>query len=287
MAEYMEYEWRAQSIAFDPPLTGKYNSYNDNHRKQTKALKELISDSIEPEIKDEPPPTEEELLRFLYARKFDVEQSYRLLLSYKRHRNKNPHIFNDLKVSSLDIRALLQDGLPGVLPSRDRKGRRILLLNSANWDRSVPLVSIYRALLVTLEYLTTSKGSIENLANGFVVIVDWTEFPFSRSSQLTPSILRLMIEGLQDCFPAKFKGVHFVNQPWYVEAALLVIRRFLREDTAERIFVHGNNLSTLHEHVAQDVLPAELGGEQPSYDPKPWLAEITSQKSSQEVVNGT
>lgn len=83
-----------------------------------------------------------------------------------------------------------------------------------------------------------------------------------------------MIEGLQDCFPARFKGIHFIEQPWYIETALTVIKPFLKDKTKQRIYVHGNNLSTLHDYVTKDILPAELGGEQPSYNPEVWLKTL-------------
>lgn len=286
MAEYMEYEWRAQNIA-SSNFPWKFDRYQDRTISKNH-LRDLISKSSEIEFRGEPPPEDDELIRFLYARRFDPEQTYQLMLAYRRHRHQNSRLLGNLSASAPDVLALLSSGLPAVLPSRDRRGRKIIVLSSDKWDSLWPLASVYRALLTTLEYLTAAdSGKMENLANGFIVIVDWTEFPFSRSSQLTPSALRLFIEGLQDCFPARFKGVHFVNQPWYVEAALMVIRRFLRDDTADKIHVHGNNLSTLHEHVHQDVLPAELGGERPSYDPKPWLTEITSYFRTHNKTYGT
>lgn len=75
----------------------------------------------------------------------------------------------------------------------------------------------------------------------------------------------------QECFPVRFKAVHFIGQPWYVEAALAVIRPFLKEKTRARIKLHGGNLSTLHECVPRDILPAELGGEGPSFNPLNWV----------------
>lgn len=140
-----------------------------------------------------------------------------------------------------------------------------------NWDCSYNLLSIYRALVFTLEYLIED---ITNQANGFVIIVDWTEFSFRQTLNLKPGTLKTMIDGFQDCFPARFKGVHFIGQPWYVEAALAVIKPFLKEKTKDRIFVHGNNLSTLHDCIAKDILPTEMGGEQPSYNPEVWLKKV-------------
>jgi hypothetical protein len=33
--------------------------------------------------------------------------------------------------------------------------------------------------------------------NGFILIIDWSNFTFKQASRLTPSMLRLAIEGLQ------------------------------------------------------------------------------------------
>jgi hypothetical protein len=38
--------------------------------------------------------------------------------------------------------------------------------------------------------------------------------------------------------------------------------------------LHGNNLSTLHDSLPLDILPAELGGEGPSYNSERWLNEF-------------
>lgn len=67
------------------------------------------------------------------------------------------------------------------------------------------------------------------------MLIDWSEFTFKQSTNLNPKILKLMIEGLQDCFPAKFKGIHFINQPWYIETMLKMIRPFLKEKTKDKV----------------------------------------------------
>lgn len=41
-----------------------------------------------------------------------------------------------------------------------------------------------------------------------------------------------------------------------------------------KIYLHGNNLSTLHEHLPTDILPAELGGTGPAFNPGLWAEPV-------------
>ena len=97
--------------------------------------------------------------------------------------------------SSNISKAALLDGFPGVLPNKDNFGRQILVLFTANWDnRTYGLTSIYRALLLTLEKLVEDE---EAQINGFVIVLDWSQFTFKQSTWIQPKTLKLMIEGLQ------------------------------------------------------------------------------------------
>lgn len=281
MAEYMEYDWRAQSTS------SSYLSYNekflkdlhDGGPKTEKALNDSLNALRRLAVNDlstdvhlrsaAASESDESLKRFVRARKFDVEKTWKLLTSYERHKE----VLNEMpSVSDEDIRSAFLDGLPGVLTDRDRRGRKVIILNAFAWDGSrYSIMAVYKALLITLEKLSYDE---QNQINGFVLIIDWTGFPLRLSTQLGPRILRLMAEGLHDCFPARFKGIHFINRPWFVEAALLSLRGILSEKARRRLYQHGNNLSLLHEHMPRDILPTELGGEQGSYNPAVWIKEV-------------
>ena len=56
------------------------------------------------------------------------------------------------------------------------------------------LVDILRAILLSLEAMIEDP---ELQVNGFVLIIDWSNFTFKQASKLTPGMLRLAIEGLQ------------------------------------------------------------------------------------------
>jgi len=55
-------------------------------------------------------------------------------------------------------------------------------------------------------------------------------------------VLKIMIEGLQDCFPARIKGVHFIGQPWYVEAFLTVVKPFLKDKSKNKVSAYIDQL---------------------------------------------
>ncbi|KAK3088715.1 hypothetical protein FSP39_022936 [Pinctada imbricata] len=253
---------------------------------QKKALKELgeiterrsdCIDSVREQIETRPDVTflrtdDKFVLRFLRARKFDSFEAFKLLARYFEYRQDNPNLFKQFNAAETGIKDALKDGLPGVLPHLDHYGRRILVLYSANWDNArYGLASIYRAILLTLEKLIDED---ECQINGFVIIVDWSQFTFKQSTWLSPSVLKLMIEGLQDCFPARFGAIHFVNQPWYIEAIFKIIKPFLKEKSKDRIHMHGINVGTLHFHIHKEILPTELGGTLPPYNNLQWAEQL-------------
>lgn len=265
-------------------LTGKTSLNLNEPRDRSRALIELkdrIGASMNFAFKDKSCLNDDEFLfRFLFAKKLNVDEAFQLLINYHNYRQKNPDLFNEMSIMTEAVQLSLKEGFPGVLDERDRRGRKVLIYFASNWNyQQYSLLSVYKATLLTLEKLLEDK---QNQANGFVVIVDWTNFTFRQSSQLNPKVLKLMIEGLDDCYPARFKAIHFVGQSWFVEAAMMLIKSTLKEKTRKKIHMHGTNLSTLHERVAKDILPPELAGDGATINNENWyntLVEATRDSS--------
>uniref|UniRef100_A0A8C9FVH3 Clavesin-2 n=1 Tax=Pavo cristatus TaxID=9049 RepID=A0A8C9FVH3_PAVCR len=93
-------------------------------------------------------------------------------------------------------------------------------------------------------------------------------------AELTHVASIIFFSHVQDSFPARFGGIHFVNQPWYIHALYTVIRPFLKEKTRKRIFLHGNNLNSLHQLIHPEILPSEFGGMLPPYDMGTWARTL-------------
>lgn len=271
MNEYAEYDWRLRHMQDEHLCDVSRKRLSDGDRQRAlDGLKEAVDSSLNLALRDKSRCQDDNFLRrFLYARKHDVQQSFELLVRYHQYRREHPDLWAGADGGVLRA---LADGLPGVLAERDRRGRCVLIMFASNWTpHACPLQSVYRALLLTLE---RTLHDVQNQINGYVIIVDWTEFTFKQSCSLQAKVLKLMIDCLQDCLPVRFKSIHFIGQPWYVETALAVIKPYLKAKTRERIVLHGNNLSTLHDSLPLDILPAELGGEGPSYNSERWLQEF-------------
>ncbi|MGH0155746.1 UNVERIFIED_CONTAM: hypothetical protein FKN15_030143 [Acipenser sinensis] len=277
------------------------------------------------------------ILRFLRARKFNHFEAFRLLAQYFEYRQQNLDMFKNFKATDLGIKQALKDGFPGVLSNLDHYGRKILVLFAANWDQSrYTFVDILRAILLSLEAMIEDP---ELQVNGFVLIIDWSNFTFKQASKLTPSMLRLAIEGLQ-------KTIKNTLNLWPLKSILLSLRPCIDDENGPvpshdlsgraealllytfvdilraillsleamiedpelqvngfvliidwsnftfkqaskltpsmlrlaieglQIFMHGNNLNSLHQLIHPEILPSEFGGMLPPYDMGTWARTL-------------
>ncbi|XP_005381616.1 PREDICTED: retinaldehyde-binding protein 1 isoform X2 [Chinchilla lanigera] len=150
-------------------------------------------------------------LRFIRARKFDVGRAYELLKGYVHFRLQYPELFDSVSLEA--VRCTIEAGYPGVLSSRDKYGRVVMLFKIENWQ----------------------------------------------SDEITFD---------EDSFPARFKAVHFIHQPWYFTTTYNMVKPFLKSKLLQRVFVHGDDLSGFFQEIDKNILPADFGGTLPPYDGK-------------------
>ncbi|XP_002160878.1 clavesin-1 [Hydra vulgaris] len=221
---------------------------------------------------------DEFIIRFLRSRKYDKDKAFQLLVNYNQFRRKHFIFFKTLNISCL--RPVFEDGLPTVSPLRDHLGRSLIFLFAGNWNSVLyTFDDILRALFVTMEYLIESERT---QLFGVVLVVDFTGWKFADAQKLNKQHLIDAIKMFQDCFPARFKAIHFINQPWYVRVMLTLIKSTLKEKTISRIYFHGKNLFELQNYIKADALPRELGGDLLITD-KSWLYKALLEK---EVFKG-
>ena len=92
------------------------------------------------------------LLRFLRARKFDIERAFQLYLNYHKYRKKHAHMLENFNAES--VKDLLKCGLFKVLDNRLNDGTKVLCIYPARYDIDVvPVTTVFKCLLLILDRL--------------------------------------------------------------------------------------------------------------------------------------
>lgn len=195
------------------------------------------------------------LLMFLRARKFDENKALQLYVGYLKFRHKHSQWL------SKSVEHVYESGVVKVLNSRALDGSKVICIYPGNWDTSsVPFLDNFHATFLVMDKLIQDE---ETQVHGFSILYDFTNSSFmsmlrvAQSEQITNGVL---INLLQDAFPARFKGVHLIHHPWYVSVVLSVIKPFMKEKLWDRIHSHGEDFSSLHQYICPLGLPEDLGG---------------------------
>lgn len=96
--------------------------------------------------------------------------------------------------------------------------------------------------------------------SGISLIIDFKGLSFAHLRTLTLKEIRRVVNGLQDGFPTKISGVHFVNYPTIFWSTFYLAQKFMKEKLRKRIHFH-STMETLHEFYDVNILPKTLDGE--------------------------
>ena len=198
------------------------------------------------------------LLRFLRSRKFDQERSLQLYINYYRYRHKHRALLENSSPDDERYRHIVESGVFAVLPGPLKDGSSGVCIFPSRWDpATMEPFDCGKIFYFIIDKLMESE---EAQVHG-VSILDNAEhsslqklYHFMRSE-----VWRFGID-LQDAFPARFKGLHFINQPWYVSLVMGVVRPLLKQKHRDRFHTHGTDMGNFYRYVDPENLFADFGG---------------------------
>ena len=148
-------------------------------------LKSWQADPGDPDEKDLTLPLnkiEEDsfLLRFLRARKFDIERSTKLFVNYFKYRSKYSSVLGE--VSARAAEQTLKANIVSVLPHRSEDGCKIIVAKFGMFDLDEhPIESMLKMMLVILDQLIEDE---DTQVHGIVVCEDLGELSFYKMISL-------------------------------------------------------------------------------------------------------
>ncbi|KAL1430463.1 hypothetical protein MTO96_014908 [Rhipicephalus appendiculatus] len=213
------------------------------------------------------------LLKFLRARKYDTQATFKNVKKYFKVRTDHPDMFKDLTPSSVPFDTVCRKHrLVTVSRHRDPAGRIAVLLRAGAWNADIcSLNDFIRVCLVLLEHYLLLE---ETQVRGFVVAIDLKGLSIYHLAHYTPSVIRTTTGLVQNCMPIRPQGFYVINNPPIFDFFYYFIKIFLKAKLVERIRLFGYDLKDLPQLVPDDVIPDEHGGTNESYDYDPLEREL-------------
>ncbi|KAH8009489.1 hypothetical protein HPB51_018009 [Rhipicephalus microplus] len=209
------------------------------------------------------------LLRFLRARKYCMSSAQETLDKYLTVRTQYPIFFKCPDIYDESLRDLLAKGYFFPLFEKDSQGRTVVFgLAGALEPRIHKTIDIYRAFSMSFEALLEDE---DNQKNGLTYILDESGFRLSHLAHVNlRDVQRVMINGeasapligRKKAGRCATKNIHWVNVPRYISAIYELALSMFSRKLQSRMFVHFE-VSSLHEHIAPEILPLEFGGSIP------------------------
>ncbi|XP_028137300.1 alpha-tocopherol transfer protein-like [Diabrotica virgifera virgifera] len=256
------------------PLAGEWkqraeeelNETPEVFKRELAALRRMVENDINLTV----PNTDEFLTRFLRARKCDSTKAFHMLQRYFLMKIKCPELFQCPLPSECGTMFELQ--AQTMLSSRDQLGRRVYIIRVDNFDSTkVTIDDVFRTNVLALEQVVREA---ETQVAGIVVILDMAGLSLQHAKFFTPYYAKKMVELVQETFPLRFKGFHIVNEPFYFDAVVAVLKPFLKDKIRKRIILHGSDLSSLQAFIPTEILPSEFGGKSGNFDNRAWYMQL-------------
>ncbi|XP_070392715.1 alpha-tocopherol transfer protein-like [Dermacentor albipictus] len=211
-------------------------------------------------------PTDEEfLVKFLRARKYDVEEAFKNIRKYFRVKQETREMFDNLNPYSVPFDSTCrQHRLVTVSRQRDSLGRGVVLLRLGAWNsRKCSLIDYFRVSLVQVEWLLFQQ---DVQVRGVVFVLDFKGLSVYHITQYTPYFISKLLYLMQDCYPIRVKALYVIHNPALFDVLFAAAKRFMKPKLLQRVRLLGHDLVKLHSLLPADVIPKEAGGTHEFYD---------------------
>ncbi|KAL1454010.1 hypothetical protein WDU94_010307 [Cyamophila willieti] len=80
--------------------------------------------------------------------------------------------------------------------------------------------------------------------------------------------------------PMRFKSALFINAPPGLETLIYIVKQFLPEKLQKRIYVYGDDVTCLYDHIPRALLPKDYGGDDMSLEDmtENWRQELIANR---------
>ncbi|KAF7261745.1 hypothetical protein EG68_00628 [Paragonimus skrjabini miyazakii] len=175
------------------------------------------------------------LLRFLRARKFDLNNALHSYRLYYETRTLYPDIFSNLRPSC--VQHVFTECVVARLPSPNDVDCPVLYFQPGRWDPdSWPPTDLFRANILMVEELLLRCPATQ--VHGVVILVDLTDLAWRHGVHMIgPSFIRRAARFIQGCTPVRVKAIHIYNEPLLFSRIFSALRPLLKDKIRKRNYM--------------------------------------------------
>ncbi|XP_026473070.1 alpha-tocopherol transfer protein-like [Ctenocephalides felis] len=205
-----------------------------------------------------PNVTDLELILFLHAKQFDVQAAKVMLNEHYTVRTHLPNIFGNRDLTDKQLARALEVVSFASIPSAN--GERVIISRLRDVEPArYSLVNAIRAFFLVQDLDHLRNGT----AKGHRIVFDMTGMVMGHLTRMSPVVLHKFIYYLQEVFPGRLRGIHYINIVPYVDVLMSLMRPFIKKQLLEILHFH-KELDLLYKYIPRKYLPRNYGGEGPS-----------------------
>lgn len=214
------------------------------------------------------------VLRFLRARKFDVNQAYEMLYAMLKFRIE----FQQIGVGALDPMMCENELKAGksFYHGHDKEGRPVCYIRARHHDpsKSDPLEN-QRFTVLMMEY---GKSQLQPPGETVTIVFDMSN---TTLKNIDIKSMQFMVHTLQNFYPESLGKVLVYNSTWIVNGAWKIIRPWLDPVTAAKVnFIKPEEMRN---YIPAENLPKEYGGKDPfEYNYTAYRSRVSKAMKAQE-----
>eukprot|EP01111_Echinosteliopsis_oligospora_P011700 TRINITY_DN3921_c0_g1_i1.p1 TRINITY_DN3921_c0_g1~~TRINITY_DN3921_c0_g1_i1.p1 ORF type:complete len:386 (-),score=101.63 TRINITY_DN3921_c0_g1_i1:75-1232(-) len=258
-----------------PPSSLPLAELSEEEKYALEEMKQRVQ--AEPEFKEF--VTEQMMVEFLMARKFEVERALVLLRSHMAWRRENGILNRDnLRLDPVITQEIESAKLLTDTSSRDSEGAQIVYfrpcLMSAHKTQNTSTVDFCRAVFFLLQRCITDPLTQRQ---GFLFICDL------RGTSMTNvdyRLIKAVINMLQNRFPGRLKRVLLLEPPRFFKMAFKMIKPLIAEKYLQKMSIV--TMPEILDHAPASGLLKEYGG-QVDYDHVKFLEMIKSEEQDKKM----
>ncbi|XP_044737885.1 retinol-binding protein pinta-like isoform X1 [Chrysoperla carnea] len=210
-----------------------------------------------PKIKDEN-AFRKKIEAFLVFNKFSIEKTKKNLDLCYRLRNVYPDFFENWDPCTPGFEKTMKIYRCPPLPQLTKDLNRISYIDlSDKFDDSFDVFTSFKVYVMSLETRIPFDRN-----TGEIVIYDCSKVSMTILKQLTPTMLKTILDINLKGYSLRLAGLHFLNLPSGGIFILNLLKALIKPKLFERIHLH-YNFESLHKLVPKELLPKNVGGDLP------------------------